>query len=517
MQLGVLMINQIRVMALGPERHAIDDARRLLYSALNMQVRSIYSLLYNSPSDQESPKGALYKFSEDPSLPWVFRGRDWARWRVVRTKPNPAAQEVEPNSDEAERGTIGMKGERSLGSIENIRHILDQSSITEATVGERPAAEYQAILGCILHDSEGNSVPQSPQTLEEFIKDERPRILSNEFPGVSFIAQAPVSRKDPMRAYRDDSAKLLDEDIAYSFSIRFAASPWSLPATFDQYPILELTLPIDRYTSDILQPTLIARHSESVADMLMPNRQCDIRFLRRVDVPLAMGTGDERTVGGVTIEEIERFKENSNLGLSGKSKLRVAPTLKATVPKWMMQHVPDLPTSDVEYLFVSMEFRRELNFDWHGLQLRHTVIEGGASGGKRTEVKLICKGPSETEGVLKVRTDREILQTQEEVEKDIEREVEVKELVAEKEKWEEEEIGSNEEIVPESNEVDLAAVVAELDGQAKAEDAESGISRTPTEVPDSSFAEFAKATMSLVRSLESRITRSTRDGKGILR
>lgn len=515
MQRGVLIINQIRVMALGPERHAIDDARRLLYSALNMQIRSNYSLLYNSHSDQESPKGALYKFSEDPSLPWVFRGRDWARWRIVRTKPNPAAQEAEPNPDEAERGTIKMKGERSLGPLENIRQILDQSPIAEVAIGERPPAEYQAILGCILHDSEGNSVPQSPQTLEEFIKDERPRVLSNEFPGVSFIAQAPVSRKDPMCAYRDDSAKLLDEDIAYSFSVRFAASPWSLPATFDQYPILELTLPIDRYTGNILQPTLIARHSESVADMLMPNRQCDLRFLRHVDVPLAMGTGDEHTVGGVTVEELERFKENSNLDLSGKSKLRVVPTLKASVPQWMMQHMPDLPTTDVDYLFVGMEFRRELNFDWHGLQLRHTVIEGGASGGKRTEVKLICNGPLETEGVLEVKTDEEILQTQEEVEKNMEREVEVKELVAEKAKWEEEEIGSNEEVVPEGNEVGLAAEVAELDGQA--EEVETEISRTSTEVPDSSFAEFVKGTMSLVKSLESRITRSTRDGKGILR
>lgn len=504
-------------MALGPERHAIDDARRLLYSALNIQLRSIYSLLYNSPSDQESPKGALYKFSEDPSLPWVFRGRDWARWRIVRTKPNPATQEVEPKPDEAEQGTIKMKGERSLGPLENIRQILDQSPIAEVAVDECPPAEYQAILGCILHDSEGRSVPQSPQTLEEFIKDERPRVLSNEFPGVSFIAQAPVSRKDLKRAYKDDSAKLLDEDIAYSFSIRFAASPWSIPATFDQYPILELTLPIDRYTGNILQPTLIARHSESVADMLMPNRQCDLRFLRRVDVPLAMGTGDEQTVGGVTLEEMQRFKENSNLDLSGKSKLRVIPKLKVSVPQWMMQHFPDLPTTDVDYLFVSMEFRRELNFDWHGLQLRHTVIEGGASGGKRTEVKLICHGPSKTGGILEVRTNDEILQTQEEVERNMKREVEVKELVAEKAKWEEEEIGSNEEVVPESNEVDLAAEVAQLDGQAEAEEAETEISQTPTEVPESSFAEFMKGTMSLVKSLESRITRSTRDGKGILR
>lgn len=506
----------IRVMALGPERQAIDDARRLLYTSLNMQIRSIYSLVYNAPRDHDSLKGALYPFSEDPSLPWAFRGRDWARWRNVRAKPNPAIQE-EPKPDETEQqDTIKMKGERSLGALENIRQILDQSPIAEVAVGERPVAEYQAILGCILHDSEGNAAPQSPQTLEEFIKDERPRILSNEFPGVSFIAQAPVGRKDTKPAYKDDAAKLVDNNITYSFSVRFAASPWSLPTTFEQYPILELTAPIDRYTGHILQPTLIARNSESVADMLMPNRQCDLRFLRRMDVPLALGTGGERTVGGITNEELERFKKNSNLDLSGKSRLGVVPTIKASIPQWMMQHVPDLPTVDVEYLFVGLEFKRELNFDWRGLQLRHTVIDGGASGGKRTEVKLICKPASETEGVLDVKTDEEMLRTQDAVEQRMEREAEVKELVAESVKWEEEEIGtSEEEVATKGNDVEPVAEVKELDDQV--EEVETAVLRMPTEISDSSFSEFVKSTMALVKSLESRITRSTTDGNGILR
>lgn len=457
----------------------------MLFTSLDLQFRSSYSLLYNSPRGQESTKGALYPFIEDPSLPWRFRGRDWARWRDVKNKLLPSGAAPGPAPGQEDSTLIKMQDDRSLDGLEEVRKILDESADLEALELEGQQVhpvEYQVVLGCLLHDSGGHNMIKGPQTLEKFIKEERLRVLCHDFPGVSFIARMPHGRTRPPLGGAGQP-KLLEGGAAYSFILKFAPSPWSNPDTFELFPPLEMTLMVDAFSGEAQDPRLVAVHSESVADLLMPSRNCDLRFLRRVSVPLNLGVSVlDLAGGGITEEEMARFINESNLNPSGNDKLRASPQIKVSIPPFMMQRSPSSPTEEIDYIFTGMEFRRELKFDWEGLYMHHTVVEGGISGGKKTEVKLICKAVPKV-GELEVN------------------------------RGEESESGALKPgvsgIEPEAD----LETFQELENQ-QSQTIDPG---TLAGVSDTVFSSFVKSTMKLVESLEGRLSDSTRSGKGVLR
>lgn len=486
-------------MALGPERDAIEDAFRLLFTSLDLQFRSSYSLLYNYPCGQERIQGALYPFTEDPSLTWRFRGRDWARWRDVKNKSSsPVAAWKRPVR-------IKMKDERSLKGHEEIRKILDESANREALeleVRQVHPAEYQVVLGCLLHDSDSHSMIKGPQIIEEFIKEERPRVLCHDFPGVSFIARTPQSRIDEHLRIRQ--LELLEDGAAYSFILKFAPSPWSNRDTFELFPPLEMTLMVDASSGKALDPKLVAVYSESMADLLMPSRNCDLRFLRRVNVPLNLGiSGLDLAGGGITEKEMARFMNESNLNPAGNDKLRASPQIKVLIPPFMMQLSPSSPMQEIDYIFTGMEFRSELQFNWQGFCLHHTVVEGGISGGRKTEVRLVCK-PAPGAGRRQEGSKEE---GEEAV--GLEADKEVKELESQML-----EFGALKSGVPGSDEIGSKVDPKTLQ---EPEIQQSHELETPAGVSDSTFLSFVKSTMGLVQSLEERLSNSTNGGRGLLR
>lgn len=469
-------------MALGPERDTIEDARRLLFTSLDLQFRSSYSLLYNSPRDQEITKGALYPFTEDPSLPWRFRGREWARWRDVKRKPPLPETAKNPEPVQEAPIFIKMQDERSLDGLAEVREILDERAKLEALELEARhvhPVEYQVVLGCLLHDSDGHNMMEGPQVLEKFIKEERPRVLCHDFPGVSFIGQMPRSRIKPALDMFE-RPKLLEDGAAYSFILKFAPSPWFNRDTFELFPPLEMTLMVDAFSGEAQTPKLVAVHSESVADILMPSRNCDLRFLRRVNVPLNLGiSGLELASGGVTEEEMARFMNESNLNPAGDEKLCASPRIKVSIPPFMMKRSPSSPTEEIDYIFTGMEFRRELKFDWEGFCMHHTVVEGGISGGRKTEVKLICKAALET-GVLEVNREAENSG-----------------------------YGALKSQVP--------GVGPETFQELENQQSQTHELGPPAGVSDTIFSSFVKSTMKLVDLLEERLSGSTGSGRGVLR
>lgn len=496
-----LILGKIRVVALGPERDVIDDACRLLFTSLDLQFRSSYSLLYNSPRGQESTKGALYPFTEDPSLPWRFRGRDWARWRDVGKKAPPPGTEFGLALDREDSILIKMKDERSLDGLGEVRKILDESAnleVLELEAQQVYPAEYQVVLGCLLHDSDGHNMLGGPQVLEEFIKEERPRVLCHDFPGVSFIAQTPHNRIKPL-SDKIGQPKLLEGGAAYSFILKFAPSPRSNRYNFELFPPLEMTLVVDPISGEAQHPKLVAVHSESVADLLMPSRNCDLRFLRRINVPLNIGiSGPELAAGGgITENEMARFLSESNLNPASSDRLRASPLIKVSIPSFMMRP-PPLPTGEIDYIFTGMEFRRELQFDWEGLCMHHTVVEGGISGGRRTEVKLVCQATPSAE--KRQNENKEALE--------VDKEVEESGL----------DISAFETLKSGSDEVEPKADP----GTLQAQEVENQRSKkqdlgTPAEVSDTTFSSFVESTMKLVESLERRLSDSTSKGRGFLR
>lgn len=489
-------------MALGPERGAIEDAFRLLFTSLDLQFRSSYSLLYNPPPSQESTKGALYPFTEDPSLTWRFRGRDWARWRDVKTKPSPPGGEPGLLQDSTH---IKMKHERSLDGLRGVRKILDESANREALELEAQQvhpAEYQVILGCLLHDSDGHNMTTGRKPLEEFIKEERPRVLCHDFPGVSFIARKPQSR---MKSSVDSTGepKLLDNGAAYSFVLKFAPSPWSNRDTFELFPPLEMTLTVDTFSGETQDPKLVAVYSESIVDLLMPSQKCDLRFLRRVNVPLNLGiSGLDPDGGGITKKEMARFMNESNLNPAGNDKLRASPQIKVLIPPFMMQLPPFSPTQEIDYIFTGMEFRSELQFDWKGFCMHHTVVEGGISGGRKTEVRLVCKPVPGTGGRQELNKEEE----EEFVGLETDKEEELKSQMLKFGALESGMLGLD-EMGPE---VDFETLQEPGNQQAHELGAPAGVS-------DTTFSSFVENTMELVESLEKCLSDSTRKGRGVLR
>lgn len=458
----------------------------MLFTSLDLQFRSSYSLLYNSPRGQESTKGALYPFTEDPSLPWRFRGRDWARWRDAKNKLLPSGAAPGPAPGQEDSTIIKMQDDRSLDGFGEVRKILDESADLEALELEGQQVhpvEYQVALGCLLHDSDGYNMIKGPQALEKFIKEERLRVLCHDFPGVSFIARMPRGRTEPPLD-RIGQPKLLEDGAAYSFILKFAPSPWSNPDTFELFPPLEMTLMVNAFSGEAQNPRLVAVHSESVADLLMPSRNCDLRFLRRVSVPLNLGISvlDLAGGGGITEKEMARFINESNLNPSSNNKLRASPQIKVSIPPFMMQRSPSSPTAEIDYMFTGMEFRRELKFDWEGFYMHHTVVEGGISGGKKTEVKLICKAVPKVGGL---------------------------------------EVNRGEE--PESGALESGVSGIELEADPETpqglgnQQLQTHDSGTPAGVSDTVFSSFVKSTMKLVGSLERRLSDSTRSGRGVLR
>lgn len=511
-------------MALGPSRYTIEDARRLLFTSLDLQFRSSYSLLYNAPRDQGKMEGALYPFAEDPSLSWRFRGRDWGRWRDIKRKTlDPSEAEWKPLGQEY-LSTIKMEDKRGLDGFGEVRKILDESASLGTVDQEEqraPPAEYHAILGCLLHDSNGSKFPKGPQVLEEFIKEKRPKVLSQDFPGVPFIAQMPHSRVGPPLSDLRQ-AEVLGNGVTYSFILRFAPSPWSNRDTFEHFPPLEMALMVDPHSGEAMDPDLIAVHSESVADFLLPSQNCDLRFIRRVDVPLSLNaSGQEAAAGGVTKEEMARFINESNLNLNptGGDKLRASPQIKVSIPPWMMQHSPSSPTKEVDYIFAGMEFRRELKFDWDGFYMNYTVVEGGVSGGRKTEVKLICKTTSKA---TKKSKGTKVIEEKIKGQRACKGVKGVKESGEEESGEESEELGfraSNSEAS--ESKFESQAMGYEVLNSEVSEEQEFGRYELGTpafEAPaEENFSSFANSAMELVKSLEKRLLGSLSGDRRILK
>lgn len=508
----LLISSKIRVVALGPTRHAIEDVRRLLFTSLDLQFQSSYSLLYNAPRGREEPEGALYPFTEDSSLPWRFRGRNWGRWRDVRRKiPEPSMTEPNPLLDQGASGATRMKDEKSWDGLGEVRKILDESANQRMAGLEEqqvPAAEYQVILGCLLHDSDGHSVSKGPKFLKEFIKEEKPKVLSQDFPGVSFIAQMPHSRiGTPLSD--EYQTKPLGDEVSYSFTLKFAPSPWTIQDTFEYFPPLEMTLMVDPHTGEAGNPNLVAVLSESIADFLLPSQSCDLRFLRRVKVPLSLGSPGV-TAEGVTKEEVARFMGESNLNPISGDKLRASPQIKVSIPPQMMEHCPNAPTGEVDYIFTGMEFRRELKYDWVGHSLHYSVVEGGVSGGRKPEVKLVCRTTPRVEKQLK-----EVKGMGREIEElKMDKEAEDVGLSGPQFETPKSQVSESEFETLNSSTLDRETSEAQ---ELERYGPEMRESETPAEVYDTAFSSFVDSTMELVRSLEERLSDSISGGKGVLR
>ena len=139
---------------------------------------------------------------------------------------------------------------------------------------------------------------------------------------------------------------------------------------------------------------------------MLPRFSCDLQFARRQEGYLEVRE-DAPKAGGIATREWSRFVANSQLNVAEDYTLRASTKLDVHIPRWMVlphsTSPANLESSElISYQFVGMEFRRVVELVEKGYKISRAVVEGGVSGGRRTEIKLqyLPASGSGTEGFI---------------------------------------------------------------------------------------------------------------------
>ncbi|KAI5804334.1 mitochondrial inner-membrane-bound regulator-domain-containing protein, partial [Geopyxis carbonaria] len=366
--------NTLRIFALGTGRENLADARRLIFTSVNMDFRSQSTLMYQSQR-KEPPLGALFPISEDFSLPWMFRDREWSRWKELSSEYSDLTNL--PESPSVHKILSALQNRRKPS--DTLDHSMD---VNTALAKPSLSTTYGAVLGHLLHNSD-NSGKSASIPIDELILAERPRVLCKTFPGSSFLPR-----------YLNASGQIgipVEPTYQESFRLRFLPSPWSNPHHFEKYPPVYISMDIDPETGDPHNPLLAALQAKYSADVMLPGQPTDIRFFRK-DLNLMQIGSSLGPQGGVTESEWAKFMAGSSLNPIKDHNLRACSTLNVRIPDWMVQG--DINILDgITYNFAGMEYRRTITVKQDDVVLSRAAIEGGASGGRKTEFSLSYDQP----------------------------------------------------------------------------------------------------------------------------
>ncbi|KAK6516897.1 hypothetical protein TWF506_006781 [Arthrobotrys conoides] len=413
----------------------ILDAKRLLFNSTDLHFRQMYSLL--GETKFASPlTGALYPVAEDQTLPWMYRGREWCRWRSIRTPRSKTVESIEddlsptistPLLNPARGDTVAYNDIRSLldsfsttspsvppPAIDSTTKELDMSAIfgelepeaesesvpspttTSTPPHIPPGAEiqtsYRAVLGQILHSSPTLPKAREPRSLSDLFASNPSHVLCNSVPKILDF----LSTLNPV-TYKYD----------FKILLKFSPSPWKHPKNFELLPPVEMELQIKPDTNELQALKVAAVESHSIVDVLMPRNACDLRFVKKT---LARVEGKTK--------QVKDYIRAAKLDVLGEDRLEAGEMLEFNLPKWMIGDaervapVVELPNSEdesselpsttasdyfdpletvpVNYFFTGLETRSSTTFDFDGSALVYTKIEAGASGGSYDEVVLEC-------------------------------------------------------------------------------------------------------------------------------
>ncbi|KAF8418800.1 mitochondrial inner-membrane-bound regulator-domain-containing protein [Tirmania nivea] len=495
-----------RVSALGPDRGPLEDARRLMFDSHVLSFRTTSSLVVDSSfspgaKSSDNLRGSLYRIAEDQALTWLMRGRDWSRWRSVKTKI-PFIHEMSPSQqkiaalikqwapppdkkpefvDPDKRLKLNLDEISIAEGMEMVKTLLDSSGVAEEQQHSHllPQPEYTATLGFLLHNSAMQ--PAKANSIAEVLKEDPERVFCENIPGLTYLVsdhklvsalEKPAANPFFNRASDFDLdpetgeprmnfgptlvTPKVDEGNPnnHSMLIRFSPSPWEHPEDFETYPPVEMEVEVDSITGDVRNPKVVAVHSNSVVDMMMPAKDCDVRFRRRLVVPLHVGKsdkivksaqegrvakefskeeaaaegsgpteGEEEAVKSKSSEEatgdvepaeapstpslisphlpnqsssVDTYLANSKLNPTINKRLQPAAELNLQIPAYLCSASPEIASSLtdtvlVTYIFTSISYATTTPLSRHDYHLNKREIEGGLSGGKKVQLEMEFK------------------------------------------------------------------------------------------------------------------------------
>lgn len=480
--------NIYRVSALGPDRRPLEDARRLMFDSHELHFGTSFSLVIDSSfspgaGSPENLRGSLYRIAEDQALTWLMRGRDWSRWRSVKTK-HPVTHKMSPSQqkivalikqwapppdkklefvDPDERLNLSLDKISIPEGMEMIKTLLDSSGAAEEQQHSHllPQPEYTATLGFLMHNS--TMQPAKENSLAEVLKEDSERVFCENIPGLTYLVsehQLVSAPEKPVENLYFNSASDFDLDpetgeprinfetttVApkveegdpnkYTMLIRFSPSPWEHPEDFETYPPVEMEVDVDSITGEVRNPKVVGVHSNSVVDMMLPARDCDVRFRRRLVVPLHVDKsekivesareggidteGEEAAAESGACEEVTEDAEaaptpnlvaphlpnqsssiltylaNSKLNPIVNERLQPAAELILRIPAYLCSVSPEAASSPtdtvpVTYIFTSISYATITPLKRDDYHLNRKEIEGGLSGGKKVQLEMEFK------------------------------------------------------------------------------------------------------------------------------
>ena len=120
-----------------------------------------------------------------------------------------------------------------------------------------------------------------------------------------------------------------------------------------------------------------------------------LRFTRTDEVWLPVSSDVGISVeGGLAPLEWKRFLDDSTLNMAQDRRLRASNSLEVHIPGWLVPSATDVDSQTdaiappVAYTLEGLEYHRAVALAEKGNRLTRTVVDGGLSGGRRTEIKL---------------------------------------------------------------------------------------------------------------------------------
>ncbi|KAF8466940.1 hypothetical protein BDZ91DRAFT_848679 [Kalaharituber pfeilii] len=372
-----------------------------------------------------------------------------------------------------------------------LKKMLDDNPQNKGPAHARylPKPQYTATLGFILHNSKKK--PGEADSLSAMLEEGPERVFCENIPGLTYLlAREPLAGKpeakmippvnqwlpagalsavgkeavEPETGIPAREEEKMDEEkekekeeeeiqdpARHTLLLHFSPSPWAHPDTFEQYPPVEMQVDVDIKTGEVYTPKVVAVYSNTVADLMLPARECDVRFRRRIVVPLFLAQaekgsraweideeeraaerqyamiGDESA--GKEVEELGGWKPSSyevaphlpdqsaavmeylsksHLNTQTAGRLQPAPKITLQIPTYLFDDHSIDPTSNadakasikdidpsathpVTYMFTSLTHNSTTMLAHKPFRLNKKVIEGGISGGKKLAVEVLAR------------------------------------------------------------------------------------------------------------------------------
>ena len=380
--------------------NSLEDARRLLLAILptpfDSQVRAL------AEWDDLAAEAALYPVNAAERLPWVHQSISWARLRVAFVKSDDSIPEPKESSahhdslperrsfktpwthdfvrvDEPKSSSERSPPARRPISPAVVLKSADNTSSVDLSPGPRwdtmTHTSTVALVGQVLHQANQFSIPWFGQAKRLLRASPKNRTFSSEVPN--------LVRTLPSAFDRTDRPK------QESLRILLRPSPWSPfgGAGCQVFPTLEVTVGVDsvaRHNRIVKVQAIVQHRSE---DILLPRKKADLRLCSRVCLDL-LHPGE--------FAPITDFIGSSRLNVWSNERLQTPSSVRLPIPRWLLssafvqEHVKDdLPEVEMGYLFAGLEFRQTLHLTGHGCHASFSAIEGGKTGGRRTELEFI--------------------------------------------------------------------------------------------------------------------------------